>query len=949
MKRLNLLKIFFINISLVSLNPIEKKSCSLENNSNFDYSLLIGNWLDIARTNFYFKTNTWKHGVAKVGIKNKTIEIAYTAKNSSNYCVSATSVEASIIAEKNSAIFAQSFGNGYLKILDIQDNLVVVGFCYSSDAILDSNACNMDELDIFVWSKSKINVTPKLKNFIFDLLQKYCIETIEQIVFSDSENSSCLASQDKMMTADLNLNIEKKTDQTSQNSFKRLIPKYEEEKLKNGIDKSSVFSRTYSPGIDLEVSFKLINKSLDQLIMGHNFSINGINIDQGKQVDRELEKKSTFNQEILSIENGNSQSYLNAASNDVEDFSNEEDRERLQQKDPKEYDENDEMEEVDGKEENDQKEKVNGKEENDQNNEMEELNGKEENDQKEEINENKKNVQNNEKEEVNGKEENDQKEEINENKKNVQNNEKEEVNGKEENDQNNEKEEVNGKEKNDQNNEMEEVNGKEENGQNNEKEEVNKNEESENLGINENEEYDENEESYENDVNEYIENNKSQEAKIPIEARISKVKEDRVCPHINCPISHCSHGRKKDRKGCETCDCLKNPDITCKIPYCHPCFYGSFTDEDGCESCACKPRPTPSSIYECPKLECPSCNYGSIKDEYGCESCICIRPNSPERSFKCPPEPTCPFGACEYGSILNEYGCSTCDCLKSNSPDQIQCKKLRCTENCPHGYFTDKNGCETCVCKPEWMSPCYSSNSDCATDCEFGVYLDRNGCASCECLPDPNLKTSCLLFKEINANTECNEEGKFLPRQCNQQECRCVTQDGIPISDFKANVSDADQMNCECALALYEASRFKAFGFKLYCSAIGNYEAIQCVGASCACVNEHGDPLGPSVPIYQKHLLRCEGVYQRVYHSKYATKIAPMTLVPPLCVIHRERALEMKSIDKHISIPECDVRGEYLPVQCDRQSKYCWCVNTHNGIEIYGTRLIGQKPNCDQI
>lgn len=55
----------------------------------------------------------------------------------------------------------------------------------------------------------------------------------------------------------------------------------------------------------------------------------------------------------------------------------------------------------------------------------------------------------------------------------------------------------------------------------------------------------------------------------------------------------------------------------------------------------------------------------------------------------------------------------------------------------------------------------------------------------------------------------------------------------------------------------------------------------------------------------------------------------------------------MESTDKHILIPECDSRGEYLPIQCDRQKKYCWCVNIHNGIEIFGTRKIAGKPNCE--
>ena len=61
------------------------------------------------------------------------------------------------------------------------------------------------------------------------------------------------------------------------------------------------------------------------------------------------------------------------------------------------------------------------------------------------------------------------------------------------------------------------------------------------------------------------------------------------------------------------------------------------------------------------------------------------------------------------------------------------------------------------------------------------------------------------------------------------------------------------KFNLECATALYEVSVYKLIGFKLFCSPNGNYEDIQCVGSSCACVTEHGDPLGPSVPIYQKH------------------------------------------------------------------------------------------------
>jgi hypothetical protein len=138
------------------------------------------------------------------------------------------------------------------------------------------------------------------------------------------------------------------------------------------------------------------------------------------------------------------------------------------------------------------------------------------------------------------------------------------------------------------------------------------------------------------------------------------------CPEIECHVTVCNFGHKKDENNCNTCDCLKNSSYECVSPDCNPCFYGSFTDVNGCDSCACKPRPKPKNVYECPKLDCPFCNYGSIKDEYGCETCICIRPNSLESSsYQCSAVPVCPFGACKHGSVLNDFGCQTCDCLKS--------------------------------------------------------------------------------------------------------------------------------------------------------------------------------------------------------------------------------------------------------------------------------------------
>jgi hypothetical protein len=94
-------------------------------------------------------------------------------------------------------------------------------------------------------------------------------------------------------------------------------------------------------------------------------------------------------------------------------------------------------------------------------------------------------------------------------------------------------------------------------------------------------------------------------------------------------------------------------------------------------------------------------------------------------------------------------------------------------------------------------------------------------------------------------------------------------------------------------------------------------------------------------------LLRCDAVYQRVYYENQLTTLAPTTLTPPLCILHRRSALNIIELDLHMMIPECDEQtGLYLPIQCDRQHKWCWCVNVQNGVELYGSRVYDKNPIC---
>ncbi len=80
--------------------------------------------------------------------------------------------------------------------------------------------------------------------------------------------------------------------------------------------------------------------------------------------------------------------------------------------------------------------------------------------------------------------------------------------------------------------------------------------------------------------------------------------------------------------------------------------------------------------------------------------------------------------------------------------------------------------------------------------------------------------------------------------------------------------------------------------------------------------------------------------------DQYITTRSPTTLTQPLCLYHREKALEMSDEDAHLPIPVCDETGLYKSMQCDRQNKYCWCVNVHNGVELYGTKKASNQIDC---
>ncbi|XP_068094147.1 thyroglobulin isoform X2 [Hyperolius riggenbachi] len=62
---------------------------------------------------------------------------------------------------------------------------------------------------------------------------------------------------------------------------------------------------------------------------------------------------------------------------------------------------------------------------------------------------------------------------------------------------------------------------------------------------------------------------------------------------------------------------------------------------------------------------------------------------------------------------------------------------------------------------------------------------------------------------------------------------------------------------------------------------------------------------------------------------------------PSSCEIQRYTATQMRDI----YVPICDENGDFVPIQCQVGGQ-CWCVDSV-GREVYGSRVVGDSPKCD--
>ncbi|CAM4648270.1 unnamed protein product [Leuciscus chuanchicus] len=201
---------------------------------------------------------------------------------------------------------------------------------------------------------------------------------------------------------------------------------------------------------------------------------------------------------------------------------------------------------------------------------------------------------------------------------------------------------------------------------------------------------------------------------------------------------------------------------------------------------------------------------------------------------------------------------------------------------------------------------------------------------------------------------QCDEEGQYRPQQCHGStaHCWCVDSRGqeragtrTPPGTPRINCDEPGHPKTQCeqhrdSLQSGNGGVPLVGGFIPQCDEEGQYRPQQChrSTAHCWCVDSRGqERAGTRTP---------PGTPRRNCDEPV---IVPPTQRPET-VCERWRASLMQQYggqpNSQSYLPQCDSSGEFNPIQCYGDSRYCWCVD-RNGREVPGTRSQDAvKPAC---
>uniref|UniRef100_A0A8V5H8H2 Uncharacterized protein n=1 Tax=Melopsittacus undulatus TaxID=13146 RepID=A0A8V5H8H2_MELUD len=290
------------------------------------------------------------------------------------------------------------------------------------------------------------------------------------------------------------------------------------------------------------------------------------------------------------------------------------------------------------------------------------------------------------------------------------------------------------------------------------------------------------------------------------------------------------------------------------------------------------------------------------------------------------------------------------------------------TCECAAGYRRDGRGCrdmDECAknpCHP--AAVCYNTPGSFSCRCQPGYEGDGFQCTH---VGSTQRLTPCqheqLYPREVppgpspvsNGHVpQCDEEGQYRPLQCHSSTgyCWCVDAAGQEIAGTRTapgstpprcGTPESVQQLTPCEHARLHPREVPpgpspvSNGHVPQCDEEGRYRPLQCHSSTgyCWCVDESGQEIA-------------------------GTRTAPGS-TPPRCGTPEstERPRTMcerwqQSLLEHYGgsprsdqyVPQCDVEGNFTPLQCHGDSGYCWCVD-ESGREIQGTRSEpGSTPPC---
>nr|CAB3264326.1 nidogen-2-like [Phallusia mammillata] len=373
------------------------------------------------------------------------------------------------------------------------------------------------------------------------------------------------------------------------------------------------------------------------------------------------------------------------------------------------------------------------------------------------------------------------------------------------------------------------------------------------------------------------------------------------------------------------------------------------------------------SVRACATARCPpnSTCIDTAQGSYYCECNQGFEQNEVGECQEIQVEPTpadpCSNGPCGAGSCVSIGSTYSCNCQSGYYYDGQHCEDLdECLENrhnCDaEAVCTNIEGSFQCACNPG-----FEGNGIVCTKTVVQS-PDMTECQRQYAEVDEIIKTNPGL-QDGPEHPDCMADGSFAPRQCNgfTQVCWCVETElgGIiestmtqPGFGFQLDCSDPQRIQestpvpqppspptglTQCQTDRWEATQGQASDpsrgpiFQPLCTLAGAYEPLQyhpsgyylCVDFNGVEVSRHRDQ--------PQCLTTCQ------LTAYYADT-------------------ENIFVGTNNFVPQCDDSGNYARVQCDVNSRSCYCAD-QNGLEVPNTRINTENPesitianlDCDRL